>query len=219
MQSLLIVLLVVALGGSMMSFLVMARRQRRRCGALTRQARQLNLRFSRDDPFGLDALYGRFALIAGGHSPHAHNVAYGRVNGRAVRAFDFHNECGHGISRLARHYSVLVVEMDRDLPAVVMWHEQDVAAAPLSLQRHHWRLESWLCRGDRAVARALNVIGADSLAPRSMETHGGAVMVWQAVEGKGKAYAGQYIDLARVSDLVVRALSEPAAPQEEDSIT
>ncbi|MCE5277293.1 MAG: hypothetical protein ABFD92_15535 [Planctomycetaceae bacterium] len=219
MQYLLIVVLAVAMGGSVVSFLVMARRQRRRCGALTRQACQLNLRFSRDDPFGLDALYGRFALIAGGHSPHAHNVAYGRVNGHAVRAFDFHNECGHGISRLARHYSVLVVEMDRDLPSVLMWHEQDVAAAPLALQRHHWRLNSWLCRGDRAVAGALSVIGADTLAPRSMESHGGAVMVWQAVDSKGQAYAGQFIDLARVSDLVVRALSEPATPQQEDSIT
>ncbi len=213
-------LLVVALGGSVVSFLVMARRQRRRSRALARQAHQLDLRFSRDDPFDLPGLYGRFAMIAGGHSPHAHNVAYGRVGGRSVRAFDFRYECGHGISRLVRHYNVVVVEMERALSPVLMWHEQDVAAAPLALQRQHWRLESWLCRGDRATAKALRIVGEDSLSPRSMETQGSAVMAWQAVDGQGSAYVEQFIDLARVSDLAIQALDAlPQALQGEDSVT
>ncbi|MCE5328338.1 MAG: hypothetical protein LLG01_18205 [Planctomycetaceae bacterium] len=220
MQDLLIVLLVAALGGSVVSFMVMARRQRRRSRAMAAQARQLNMRFSRDDPFDLPGLYGRFALIASGHSPRAHNVTYGRVNGRSVRAFDFRYECGHGISRLARHYSVVVVEMDRPLTAALMWHEQDVPAAPLALQRHHWRQESWLCRGDRTMAKALGAVVGDTLAPMSIETQGGAVLVWQAVQGRPKAYARQFIDLARVSDLAIRAVCDlSAAGQGEDSVT
>jgi len=153
--ALFVALLILVLVAAVLSFAVMGIAQSRRRGRLARRAHKMGLRFSADDPFDVPGRYGRFAVIAGGHGPRAHNVTYGRIAGVPVRTFDFRYEVGHGTRRLTRRYDVVVFELDLDLPIVLMWHELDLHAAPLPTRRAQGRAGRWVCCGDRALATVL----------------------------------------------------------------
>jgi hypothetical protein len=129
--------------------------QRRRSVVLARNAHRMALHFAAGDLFDVPRRYGGFALLAAGHSPKADNVTYGRLNGLPVRAFDLHYEVGHGTRRIMRSYGVVVVETESDLPPLLMWNDNDLAAAPLAARRARDRFLSWSCNGRLDLAEKL----------------------------------------------------------------
>jgi len=155
MQSVITWLLIVLLAGSVLSLLLMGLGQERRASRLARKAHEHRLSFAKSDPFDIPLRYRNLALVAAGHSGHANNVTYGRLEGWPLRACDFRYESAHGTRRLTRHYSLVLVETDLDLPAVLMWHEQDLDAAPVSLRQSTRQQGPWVCVGDDALARRL----------------------------------------------------------------
>jgi len=184
-QYVLVVVLIGALAGAVVLLADRARRRMLRAKILAHLAHDRGLRFDARDPFGLPGVYRDFALLSAGHSPQAENVAYGHVDGAAVKTFDFRCECGHGIRRVVRHYHAMIVEPPQQLlPAVLMWPEADIAAAPMNLQRRHWRLANWLGTGDRhrAVVLQERMALGDVL---GVESCGQAVMLWGRVDAAG----------------------------------
>lgn len=155
MQIVFLVLLILVLVAAVLAFAIMGALQSRRRAALARTTHEMGLRFAAEDPFDVPGRYGRFALIGAGHSPRAHNVSYGRVGGVRLRAFDFRYEVGHGTRRLTRRYRIVVFEIDRPMPPVLMWHERDLEAAPMPARADTHPLGPWRCRGDRAFAATL----------------------------------------------------------------
>ena len=113
------------------------------------------MRFSPEDPFDVARRYGSFALMASGHSPCVYNVTYGRLDGWALRAFDFRYEVGHGTRRATRHYGVIVAESEQTMPDVLMWNEQDWQGAPLVAHLADGQIGGWMYVGDPASAARL----------------------------------------------------------------
>lgn len=216
MHTVLIVLLIGTLVASAASFVVMGVLQHLRASALARKAHEMGMRFSPEDPFDLPCALAEFALVSSGHSPRVDNVIYGRLDGRVVRAFDFRYEVGHGIQRLTRHYSVIAVESPQEVDSMLMWHEDDLQAAPVSLQLANRRLGQWLYEGSRPVAMALGEVCAGLGRPVSMETRGKAAMLFAPVTGSRRAYAAQTPDVAKIAAGIVEALSRVDRPCGED---
>jgi hypothetical protein len=155
MQSAITWLLILLLAGSVLSLLLMGLGQVRRAGRLARKAHEHRLNFAKNDPFDIPLRYRNLALVSSGHSGHAHNVTYGRLESWPVRGCDFRYEAAHGMRRLTRHYSLAVLESDLDLPALLMWHEQDLEAAPVCLRQSTLQEGAWVCVGDAGLARQL----------------------------------------------------------------
>jgi len=155
MQTVFVALLVGVLVVSVLSFAVMGLGRRRRVIALAREAHRRGMRFSGSDPFDVARRYAAFELIRSGHSPHAHNVTYGRLDGWTLRAFDFRYELGHGTRRLTRQYGVVVVETDVPCGPVLMWHESDLRHGPMAAWRSRQRQACWLCQGSQDLAARL----------------------------------------------------------------
>ena len=155
MQSAITWLLVLLLAGSVLSLLLMGLGQAWRAGRLARKAHEHRMNFAKSDPFDIPLRYRNLALVAAGHSGHANNVTYGRLQGWPVRGCDFRYESAHGTRRLTRHYSLVLMETDLELPPLLMWHEQDLDAAPVSLRQSTLQQGAWVCVGDGALARRL----------------------------------------------------------------
>jgi len=160
-----IVLLVGVLAAAVVAFAVTGALQRRRTRALARKAHEMGMRFSPTDPFDVPRRYAQFALISAGHSPRANNVIYGGVKGLPLRMFDFRYEVGHGTRRMARHYSVVMVETDQAPPPMLMWNDLDAGNAPLDILWAELHLAGWTCLGDETLAETL----ADVCRPMAAE--------------------------------------------------
>ena len=202
LQTAFVVLLVGVLAASVISVAIMALLQIGRTRRLARQAESLGLRFASEDPFDAPRRYADFALITNGHSPRASNVTYGRLDGRMVRAFDFRYEVGHGTRRVTRHYDVVVVESERDLGNVLMWHDSDDEFAPLAV-RGEQRAGAWGVWGDVALVERL----AEAIAPRggspvSMQCCGGTLMLFAPERRRRGGYAARLEDAVAVMDVL-----------------
>ena len=180
-------LLVAVLVAAVASFIIMGLMQIRRTRALAREAHELGLRFSPGDPFDIPRRYAHFALIGSGHGPRASNVTHGRLSGRPVRAFDFRYEAGHGTQRVARHYNVIVLETDGDLPELWMWNDNDAESAPLRSASGPRRVACWTYTGDGelagALSEALEPLGPDGT---SFEANSTGLMIFTPVR-RGRA--------------------------------
>ena len=200
MEIVFIVVLIGLLGGAVISFIRMGLRQRRRTNALAREAHEMGLRFSAEDPFDMSRRYGGFDLMNTGHSLRASNVTYGRQKGRLLRSFDFRCEEGHGTRRMTRAYRVVVAETERSMPAAMMWNDRDVDAAPLGTRQGDVRIGCWLCRGSGAfgavLAQACRPLAEDGL---SMQALGTALMLCLPIQG-GVAHGGGWLE--RISCLL-----------------
>ncbi len=216
MHAFFIVLLIGTLVASAVSFVVMGLLQHLRTSALARKAHEMGMRFSSDDPFDLPCVLADFALVSSGHSPRAENVTHGRLGGRAVRAFDFRYEVGHGTQRLTRHYSVIAVESPQEVDSMLMWHQDDATAAPMSLRLANRRLGQWLYEGSRPVAGALGEVCVKMGRPASMEIRGKAAMLFTPVTGSRRAYAARVPDVVEVAADIVEAISRVDHPCGED---
>ena len=155
--------------------------QRRRRRGLMRAAHRMGLKFSAEDPFQLSQRYPEFVLARAGHSQRAENVLHGRYQGWLVRLCDYGFETGHGTQRAARRYSVMMVDTDMALPAVLMWSIHDAAGAPLAAAGPAVEVGTWLAVGEVDFATAL----ADAFAefaglPVSIQTSRQTLMLCSA---------------------------------------
>ena len=155
MQSYTILLLVVVLVASVAAFCVVGLRQRRRWRVLEGAADEMGLEFSATDMYDLPLRFNDLVLIGSGHSRLAYNIASGRVGRWRTRVFDFQYEVGHGVRRSTCYYSAAVVELSDALESVLMWHEQDLADAPLAARGGEGRVDAWTYEGGEATAHAL----------------------------------------------------------------
>jgi hypothetical protein len=173
----------------------------------------MGLRFSQDDLFDVPRRYAPFALMRAGHSCRAHNVIYGRREGLAVRAFDFHYEIGHGPARSTRRYWCVVVETDRDLCRLILWNHMDRQTAPLEAMRADQEYRQWALRGSAqdagAVAPLMNAL-ADQGA--SCQSCGQVFMMCLPAHSKVLAEASQF----EIAVAIARALCVRSAHENSD---
>ena len=198
-----IMLLVGVLAAVVVSFVIMGLMQLGRTRTLGREAHALGMRFSAADPFDVPRRYADFALVSSGHSPRANNVTYGRLADWRLRAFDFRYEVGHGTRRATRHYSVIVVEADRELPAVLMWHDQDIEAAPLQARNSDAHVGSWTYRGNPELAAMLTNACIDFVEEgTSLEACDSALMVFTPVRRREAGYADRLTKTIRAIEVI-----------------
>ena len=206
-----IVLLVGILLAAVVWFAALGILQHRRTRMLARKAHQLGLRFSDQDPFDVPRRYADFAIVGCGHSPRAHNVTYGRLDGLVVRAFDFRYEIGHGTRRAARHYNVAVLEADVALPAILMWNDVDAEYAPIALRQGQGRIACWSVLGDESAAAQLGYacnVQADY--GISMQTVDRALMLYVPASRQRRGYS----ELLAMAPAALKSLS-PARPKHQ----
>ena len=205
MQAIVIILLLGVLAGAMAFFAVMGMAQVRRTRALARRAHAMGMQFSEDDPFDVPRRYAHMALVGAGHSPRADNVTYGRLDALPVRAFDFRYEAGHGPRRVTRHYSVVAADADTDLPAAIIWHEDDKDFAPLQTNLLAARVDCWSCVGGSDFARELaEACRPLTGQPVSAETRGATMMLCVPVD-KGASSAAMSVADAAAALREIRA--------------
>jgi hypothetical protein len=198
-HSALITLLVVVLVASVISFVIMGFLQRRRTHHLGRKAHEMGMHFFSNDPFDVPRRYAAFALMGGGHSCRASNVACGRLDGLTVRGFDFRYELGHGTRRLTKHYGVIVAETDGPLVPVLIWHKRDVDSAPLPARCSEGQAGYWSYVGSKAgallLSEACRVLGEDDV---SVQTYGSAMMFCIPIRGRKQGYIDRLEDVLGV---------------------
>jgi len=208
------VLLSGVLAAAVVSCAVMGLLQIRRTRVLAREANKLGMRFSRDDPFDVSRRYANFALMSSGHSLRASNVIYGRLSRRPVRAFDFRYEVGHGTRRVTRRYSVVVMETDRQLPRLLMWHDRDAGDAPLEARQGDGHLACWTYRGsDDLAASARDACLALADDAVSIETSGTSLMAFSSAGSRGRGYAERLTRTVAALETLDRAVWQ-SAPSE-----
>jgi hypothetical protein len=226
-EFLLTALLWILLMAAVVSFAVMGLLQARRTRRLARNAHEIDLRFSRSDPFDMPMRYRSFALIRSGHSPMARNVSYGRQENWPVRCFDFRYEVGHGPRRVGRNYRVYVVETAGELQPVVMWHERDREWTPLEAQPAEGRIGPWAYRGSPTATEVLAEI-CDDLADEgaSMQAAGRALMLClpadQSVRGDREVlqyclHAARRLDSWKNPAVEAQSTAKEPSPQAERS--
>ncbi len=189
MQETFTLLLIGVLMASVVSFVVMGFRQWCRMNSLARKAHEASLHFSASDLFDIPRRYGGFALISNGHGPRACNLTHGHIRSSMVRAFDFRYEIGHATRRMTRHYAVIAVQTAMSLGKLIMWHVDDIQAAPLSNNLGARRVGKWICRGDLELARVLSDAAAGLVdRPVSIEVRNGTLMFSLPVERRKQDY-------------------------------
>lgn len=202
-------LLLALLVGAVVAFVVIGIRQRLRRRRLAAQCQNLGLEFTPIDPFDVAKCFFDFVLISAGHSGRAENVAHGRIGGNRLRVFDFLYEIGHGIRRVVRRYSVVIVEPNRRLADVLMWNENDLHSAPLAVGEATQPVGPWICSGDDTAARRLaDAAGNLAQLAASMQVVRDTLLVCAPARGLGGVY-GQLLEA--VGDLCGH-LSEEEGP-------
>ena len=203
-------LLILAFLGAVVSFALMGLTQSHRSRTLCRRASRLGLRFDADDPFSIASRYGQFALISGGHSCSASNVLHGRLDGRGVKVFDLRFELGHGTCRTARSYRVAILDNDAPLADLLMWHESDMALAPLPARQGVGKALRWFYTGGDELAQCIAAQGQELDARRgSLQVIGNSVLFAVPADNRHDDIASMLPQLV----IMVAALAGRLAPQ------
>jgi len=93
-----------------------------RCRSIRRAglAGELNLQLFSRDPLGLPQRYEQMYLFRQGHARRARNVMIGHHQGRQLRLFDYLYETGLGQDRRTQQFSVVIMQVSRDLPGLLV---------------------------------------------------------------------------------------------------
>ncbi len=94
--------------------------QRYRSMRLAGLANELNLRLFARDPMALPQRYEQMYLFRQGHARRARNVMIGHYQGHQLRLFDYIYETGLGWDRRTQHFSVVMVQVGRELPGLLV---------------------------------------------------------------------------------------------------
>ena len=94
--------------------------QRYRSLRLAGLANELTLRLFSRDPMGLPQHYEQMYLFRQGHARRARNVMIGHYQGHQLRLFDYIYETGLGRDRRTQHFSVVMVQVGRKLPGLLV---------------------------------------------------------------------------------------------------
>lgn len=101
-------------------WLLVSLAQRYRSIRLAGLASELNLHLFSRDPLSLPQRYDRMYLFGLGHARRARNVMVGHYQGHQLRLFDYLYETGLGRDRRTRKFSVVVVQVSRNLPGLLV---------------------------------------------------------------------------------------------------
>jgi hypothetical protein len=160
---------------AVLSVKVLALWRRRR--QLARLAHQLGLMFSPGDPLDLTWRCQAFALCRAGHGLRVRNVLHGHTEMGAFRGCEMSFEVGHGPTRLARRYSVMIFEPPGHLPTGLLWHGQD-EPAPLSAGLSDRCAGPWRLAGaPQCTARLAEAFGGWADRPIHVEARQDALML------------------------------------------
>ncbi len=94
--------------------------QRYRSIKLAGLANELNLQLFGRDPLNLPQRYEGMYLFKQGHARRARNVMIGHYQGHQVRLFDYLYETGLGWDRRTQQFSVVIVQVGRELPGLLV---------------------------------------------------------------------------------------------------
>ncbi len=83
-------------------------------------AGELNLQLFNWDPLHLPQRYEQMYLFRQGHARRARNVMIGHYQGRQLRLFDYLYETGLGQDRGTQQFSVVIMQVSRDLPGLLV---------------------------------------------------------------------------------------------------
>lgn len=199
LQLLLVAILLVAFAMFVIKGYLRNRRNRR----FARRIVAKGLRFSIDDPFDIYHRYQKFAVINGGHSPIAEQVASGRLDDWSVRAFNFHCEVGHGTRRETRYYSIVVFETPQPLPEFCLWSQMNAEMAPLEFRTSAGKLDGWRYSGDERIAKSLaEAMSGENMHNGLVQLNGNAVMFCLPQSAKMEVCFADWI--GRAKDMMVR---------------
>ena len=101
-------------------WLLVSLAQRYRSIRLAGLASELNLHLFGRDPLGLPQRYEGMYLFSQGHAQRARNVMIGHYQGHQLRLFDYLYETGLGRDRRTQQFSVVIVQVGRDLPGLLV---------------------------------------------------------------------------------------------------
>ncbi len=101
-------------------WLLVSMGQRCRSIRLAGLAGELNLQVFSGDPLGLPRRYEQMYLFRQGHARRARNVMIGHHQGRQLRLFDYLYETGLGQDRRTQQFSVVIVQVSRELPGLLV---------------------------------------------------------------------------------------------------
>ena len=101
-------------------WLLVSMGQRYRSIRLAGLAGELNLQLFGRDPLGLPQRYEQMYLFRQGHARRARNVMIGHYQGRQLRLFDYLYETGLGQDRRTQQFSVVIVQVSRELPGLLV---------------------------------------------------------------------------------------------------
>lgn len=94
--------------------------QRYRNIRLAGLANKLNLQLFNWDPLQLPHRYEQMYLFRQGHTRRARNVMIGHHQGQQLRFFDYLYERGLGQHRRTQQFSVVIMQVRRDLPGLLL---------------------------------------------------------------------------------------------------
>ena len=208
MSLLLTVLFIAVLAGAIVFFAIMGFRQFRRSRAIARKAYDMGLHFSQSDLFDIARRYGNFVLISRGHSGMVSNVTYGRIEGMSVRAFDFCSEMGHGTRRIMHRDGAVVIETRMQLPSLLMWNENELSFAPITIIDSDKHVGSWLCSGDMSlageIARDLPEMGPAGI---NIQARGNSLMLSVRPKIHSSEYILSMVEIGKIAQCLAKWLA------------
>jgi hypothetical protein len=184
-----IVTLVILLGALTGVFSFMGLRHRRRGQRIAEFVASIGMEYRRTDVHRLAGGHEDLALLSAGHARRAENIAWGRMGGVPTIAFDFRYEIGHGLQRMTRFYSVVILDLPHTIDPVLLWHEGDLEWAPLLAKLAEHQLDRWVFSGDgdqaQRMARACGPLGS---LPVSVQILDGMLMFCCPTRTEGTEY-------------------------------
>ena len=164
-------------------WIVHARRVRalRRFGSL---AHCLGASIQPPDRRGVEFRFGRSVLLTMGHCWRLSERLFARRRREPFWLFRIDVELAHGLLRQERGYFVLWINMPPLDSRFVLWHDSDVAQAPLVVRESRRHCGDWWLRGEETWAKPV-AAWLDTLPkPAHCELLEGALWVyWPAGEG------------------------------------
>lgn len=147
-------------------------------------AHRLGASIQPPDPRGVEFRFGRSVLLTMGHCWRISEMLFARRRRDPFWLFRIDLDLAHGLLRQKRGYFVLWIDLPTLDSHFVLWHESDVAQAPLVVRESRRRCGAWWLRGEETYAKPV-AAWLDSLPkPAHCELlDGGAWVYWPAGDG------------------------------------
>ncbi len=116
-------------------------------------AHQLGASIQPPDHRGVEFRFGRSVLLTMGHCWRISEMLFARRRRNPFWLFRIDMDLAHGLLRQQRGYFVLWIDSPNLDSRFLLWHESDVAQAPLVARESRHRCGAWWLRGEETYAR------------------------------------------------------------------